>query len=103
MEWQAPPVILGVDGNLVDYPELTRQVDEWKESGSSVCFMKYHRVAFSGATASKSGLCFLDAVRMALVYLGRPSLVTLEMWDDFEEHHTRSMEYGVRRGDAVAD
>ncbi|KAG6622438.1 uncharacterized protein IUM83_05454 [Phytophthora cinnamomi] len=54
------------------------------------------------ATASESGLCFLDAVRMALAYLGRPSLVTLEMWDDFEEHHTRSMEYGVRRGDAVA-
>ncbi|GMF58785.1 unnamed protein product [Phytophthora fragariaefolia] len=64
--------------------------------------MRYHKLQFSGPTASESSLCFLDAVRMALAYLGKTSLVRLELWDTFEEQHSGSFEYGIRREDAIA-
>ncbi|GMF52547.1 unnamed protein product [Phytophthora fragariaefolia] len=88
--------------NLVDHSELARQVDMWKDSGSSMGFMRYYKLPFSGAMASESGLCFLDAVRMALAYMGKLSLVALELWDAFEEQHSRNLEYVIRRGDAIA-
>ncbi|ETM55607.1 hypothetical protein L914_01191 [Phytophthora nicotianae] len=35
--------------------------------------------------ASEAGTCFMDAFRCALYHLGRPNLVTMEMWDEYEK------------------
>ncbi|GMF48680.1 unnamed protein product [Phytophthora fragariaefolia] len=49
--------------------------------------------------ASAAGTCFMDAFRSAFYYLGQPDLVTMEMWDAFEDTRPDSIQYGVSRED----
>ncbi|KAE9148358.1 hypothetical protein PF006_g7035 [Phytophthora fragariae] len=52
-------------------------------------------------SASEAGTCFVDAFRSALYYLGRPDLVTMEMWDAYEDTRLEAIQYGVSCDDVT--
>ncbi|KAF4150010.1 hypothetical protein GN958_ATG00803 [Phytophthora infestans] len=60
---------------------MMQNVDEWKTSGSKITFTGWYDVR---ASASEAGTCFMDELRYALYHLGRPNLVTMEMWDEYD-------------------
>ncbi|ETI56123.1 hypothetical protein F443_01277 [Phytophthora nicotianae P1569] len=45
--------------------------------------------------AFEAGTCFMDAFRCALYHLGRPNLVTMEMWDEYEKTRPETIVFGV--------
>ncbi|ETP53946.1 hypothetical protein F442_01210 [Phytophthora nicotianae P10297] len=61
---------------------MMQNVDEWKAAGSKETFMGWYDVR---DIDSEAGTCFMDAFRCALYHLGRPNLVTMEMWDEYEK------------------
>ncbi|ETI56132.1 hypothetical protein F443_01273, partial [Phytophthora nicotianae P1569] len=86
VQWKGRPLQMSwVWMELLD-KESTRymmqNVDEWKASGSKETFMGWYDVR---DIASEAGTCFMDAFRCALYHLGRPNLVTMEMWDEYEK------------------
>ncbi|ETP25938.1 hypothetical protein F441_01249 [Phytophthora nicotianae CJ01A1] len=86
VQWKGRPLQMSwVWMELLD-KESTRymmqNVDEWKAAGSKETFMGWYDVR---DIASEAGTCFMDAFRCALYHLGRPNLVTMEMWDEYEK------------------
>ncbi|KAE9265446.1 hypothetical protein PR003_g32453, partial [Phytophthora rubi] len=78
---------------------MMQDVLTWKASGTSESIISYHK---ERDTASAAGTCFMDAFRSALYYLGQPNLVTMEMWDAFEDTRPPEIQNGVTREDVTA-
>ncbi|KAE9159978.1 hypothetical protein PF005_g31831 [Phytophthora fragariae] len=78
---------------------MMQDVLTWKASGTSESIISYHK---ERDTASAAGTCFMDAFRSALYYLGQPNLVTMEMWDAFEDTRPPEIQNGVAREDVTA-
>ncbi|EEY70596.1 uncharacterized protein PITG_06041 [Phytophthora infestans T30-4] len=102
VQWKGRPLQMSwVWMELLD-KESTRymmqNVDKWKASGSEITFMKWYDVH---ASASEAGTCFMDALRCALYHLGRPNLVTMEMWDKYEKTRPEAIAFGVSREDVT--
>ncbi|KAG6622564.1 uncharacterized protein IUM83_05455 [Phytophthora cinnamomi] len=102
VQWKGRPLQLSWVGmEQLDKPWLRRMmdlVDTWKRVGSSKPLMRW---AKERDEASEAGTCFMDAFRSALYYLGQPDLVTMAMWDAFEDTRPSSIQFGVSREDVT--
>jgi len=77
------------------------RVDMWKAAGSPESFIPWHQKLHSGATASSSQRCFLEAFQAAMFFLGSPGQVTTTMWEAFLSQHPRDLTGGARKQDQV--
>ncbi|EGZ09663.1 hypothetical protein PHYSODRAFT_338429 [Phytophthora sojae] len=102
VEWEGNPLQLSwVWMEQLDKPStryMMRMVDARKESGDKRTFCYWYSERDS---ASEAGTCFMDAFRSALYYLGQPDLVTMEMWDAYEDTRPEAIQYGVSRDDVT--
>ncbi|KAG6621843.1 uncharacterized protein IUM83_07367 [Phytophthora cinnamomi] len=102
VQWKGRPLQLSwVWMEQLDKPWLRRMMDlvgTWKREGSSKPLMRW---AKERDEASEAGTCFMDAFRSALYYLGLPDLVTMAMWDAFEDTRLSSIQFGVSREDVT--
>ncbi|KAE8992551.1 hypothetical protein PR001_g18031 [Phytophthora rubi] len=102
VEWEVTPLQLSwVWMEQLDKPStryMMGLVDDWKASGDPRTFCGWFG---ERDTASEAGTCFMDAFRSALYYLGQPDLVTMEMWDAYEDTRPEAIQYGVSRDDVT--
>ncbi|KAE9181458.1 hypothetical protein PF002_g27261, partial [Phytophthora fragariae] len=103
VQWKGRPLQMtwvweGQLDNATTRP-MMQDVLTWKASGTSESIISYHK---ERDTASAAGTCFMDAFRSALYYLGQPNLVTMEMWDAFEDTRPPEIQNGVAREDVTA-
>ncbi|KAE9188408.1 hypothetical protein PF005_g20065 [Phytophthora fragariae] len=103
VQWKGRPLQMtwvweGQLDNATTRP-MMQDVLTWKASGTSESIISYHK---ERDTASAAGTCFMDAFRSALYYLGQPNLVTMEMWDAFEDTRPPEIQNGVTREDITA-
>ncbi|GMF21578.1 unnamed protein product [Phytophthora fragariaefolia] len=107
VEWAVSPLQLSWvwEEELRDFPLLTAHSDhwndhQWDEKGRIISWKQFSMEHYARDNASDAGFCFMDSIRTMCYNLGRPHMVTLPMWYDFEAQHPQ-VEYVVKRSDVT--
>lgn len=92
--------------DLKSATHLKAQINKWKAAVSAgkttLNAVDWQTKHFSGASASSTGRCFVEAFQAALFYQGRAGQVTIGMWNDFTADYPEDIANGAKKADQVA-